>query len=517
MKTMMRHISLLTAAFSLAAPLWSQPRPAAEAKPEAAAQPTPPPAAPKVEEKSSKTEHSLTIGGQTIQYTAVAGTIVLKKDDGTPTASIFYTAYTRDGVTDLSKRPLTFAFNGGPGSSSVWLQMGMLGPKRVALVPDGSKPEPPPYHFVDNEYSILDLTDLVFIDPVSTGYSRAVPESSAKDFHGFTGDLKSVAEFIRRYTTDHSRWGSPKFLAGESYGTTRAGALSGSLQEHLGMNLNGIVLVSSALDFATISFGPGNDLPYALFLPSYAATAWYHKKLPADLRAAGLEKVVDEARRFAGGPYQTALFKGTGLSQEERAAVVKNLARFTGLSPEFIEENNLRVSMDRFAKELLRAERRTVGRYDSRVLGTDLDAGGDRPSYDPSYSAVQGPFTAAFNQYVRGELKFENDMPYEILTNKVWPWSFQEFENRYVNVTETLRDAMSQNPALRVFVACGYFDLATPLYGAEYAVDHMLLDRSLRGHVTFGYYEGGHMLYTNLQSLAKAKQDLAKFYAGALP
>jgi len=516
---MTRLFAISTAALSLAAALWAQPpAPApADSKPAAAAQPATPPAPPKAEEKVSKTEHTVTIGGQPVKYTAVAGTLVLKKDDGTATASIFYTAYTRDGVTDLSKRPLTFAFNGGPGSSSVWLHLGMLGPRRAAGEPDGSKPIPPPYRFVDNEFSILDLTDLVFIDPVSTGFSRAVPDTQAKDFHGFSGDLHSVAEFIRRYVTEHSRWGSPKFLAGESYGTTRAGALSGYLQEHLGMNLNGIVLVSSALNFATFEADPGNDLPYEVFLPSFAATAWYHKKLAADLQSAPLEKVVDEARHFAGGAYTLALFKGSSLSQEERASVVKNLARFTGLSPEFIEENNLRVSMERFAKELLRSDRRTVGRYDSRLLGTDHDSGGDHPDYDPSYASVQGPFTAAFNGYVRDELKFENEMPYEILTGKVWPWSFKEFEGRYVNVIDTLREAMSQNQALKVYVACGYFDLATPFYGAEWAVDHMLLDRALRGHVTFGYYEGGHMMYTNLKALAKAKQELTKFYASALP
>jgi len=277
------------------------------------------------------------------------------------------------------------------------------------------------------------------------------------------------------------------------------------------------VLVSSVLDFATISFDAGNDLPYSLFLPSYAATAWYHKKLPADLQAAGIEKVVEEARRFAGGAYEQALFRGSSLGAEERSAVVKTLARLTGLSPEFIEENNLRVPMDRFAKELLRGERRTVGRYDSRLLGTDRNAAGDHPDYDPSYASVQGAFTAAMNQYVRDELKFESELPYEILTGKVWPWSFKEFEGRYVNVADTLRGAMSQNPSLRVFVACGYYDLATPVFGAEYAVDHMLLDATLRSHITFGYYEGGHMLYTNLKALAKARQDILKFYGSAMP
>ena len=487
--------------------------PPGAAAPAAPAAPAGPP--PKVEEKTSTTSHSIQIGGQTVKYTATAGTLALKKEDGTPTASMFYVAYTRDGVADLARRPLTFAFNGGPGSSSVWLQMGALGPKRVAMDPEG-KPLPPPYRLVDNEYSILDLTDLVFIDPVSTGYSRAVPENTANTFHGFTGDLQSVGEFIRQYTSRHERWTSPKFLAGESYGTTRAAALSGYLQQSLGMNLNGIVLVSSVLNFETISFDPGNDLPYALFLPTYTATAWYHKKLAKDLQAAGLEKAVAEARRYAGGAYTLALFKGDSIAPEERAAAVKNLARLTGLPPQFIDESNLRVPMQRFAKELLRDQRRTVGRYDSRLQETDLDAAGERPDYDPSYASVQGP-TAAFNQYVRSDLKFDSDLPYEILTGRVRPWSFREFENRYLNVAETLRQAMTQNPALRVYVACGYYDLATPFFAAEYTVDHMLLDPALRTHISLGYYEAGHMLYTNLKSLEAAKSNIAHFYTSALP
>jgi carboxypeptidase C (cathepsin A) len=487
--------------------------PSEQPKPAAPAAPATPPAKP--EEKVSKTEHSIQINGQTVPYTATAGTMLLKKEDGTPTASVFYTAYTRNGVSDLGRRPVTFAFNGGPGSSSVWLQMGALGPKRVVMDPEGNQPPAPPYKFADNPYSILDLTDLVFIDPVSTGFSRAIPESSAKDFHGFTGDLHSVGEFIRQYVTRNARWESPKFLAGESYGTMRAAALSGYLQQHFGMNLNGIALVSSVLDFQTISFSPGNELPYILFLPSYTSAAWYHKKLPADLQAAGLEKAMEEARRYAGGAYTLALFKGDSISAEERAAVVKNLARLTGLTPQFIEENNLRITMQRFAKELLRDQRRTIGRYDSRLLGTDENAGGDAPDYDPSYSNVQGAFTAALNQYLRTDLKFESDLPYEILTSRVWPWSYKEFENRFVDSADTLREAMTQNPALRVYVACGYYDLATPFFTAEYTVNHMLLDPSLRSHITLSYYEAGHMLYTQLKSLQKAKQDLTRFYTSA--
>ncbi len=515
----MRKFAILPLAALLAFELAAQrgPNRGPGEPPAGAANPAPAPPQPpaKLEEKTSKTEHSIRINGQTIQYTAIAGTMVLKKEDGTPTASIFYIAYTKNDVPDVTKRPLTFAFNGGPGASSVWLHMGSLGPKRVLMDPEGN-PEPPPYKFVDNEYSLLDQSDLVFIDPVSTGYSRAPTEGEARNFHGFTEDLRSVGEFIRLYTTRNARWTSPKFLAGESYGTTRAAALSGYLQETLGMNLNGIVLMSSVLNFGTILFNPGNDLPYALFLPTYTAAAWYHKKLPKDLQAAGLQKAVEESKRYAAGPYTTALFKGHSISAEERGAVIKNLARLTGLPPEYIDESDLRVRAGRFEKELLHDQRRIVGRYDSRLEGADEDVTASNPEYDPSYASVQGPFTATFNEYVRTELKFESDQPYEVLTGKVQPWSYREYENRYVDVSGTLADAMTQNGALRVFVANGYYDLATPLLGTEYTFNHMRLAPKLRDHVSMGFYEAGHMMYTHLKSLEKVKQDIAKFMGTCL-
>jgi len=503
----------------LAVTLWSQrganrPGPPAGEPPASTnAQAAPP--APKVEEKTSKTEHSITVNGQTIQYTAVAGTMLLKKEDGTPTASIFYIAYTKNDVPDVSRRPITFAFNGGPGSSSVWLHMGTLGPKRVVMDAEGN-PMPPPYRFTDNEYTLLDQTDLVFVDPVSTGYSRAVPENTAKNFHGLSEDRNSVAEFIRLYITRNARWGSPKFLAGESYGTTRAAALSAYLQDSLGINLNGIILLSSVLNFETIRTDPGNDLPYPLFLPTYTAAAWYHKKLPKDLQAGGLEKALDESKRFAAGAYTLALFKGNSIPAEERATVVKNLARLTGLSPQYIEESNLRVRPGRFEKELLRDERRTLGRYDSRLEGVDEDAAGANPEYDPSYASVQGAFTAAWNQYVRTDLKFESDLPYEVLTGRVNPWSYEGYQNRYVDVAETLRQAVTQNAALRVFVGAGYYDLATPFFSVEYTLNHMGLDPKLRDHISMAYYQAGHMMYTQLKSLEKARQDLSKFMASCL-
>ncbi len=481
----------------------ARPEPKPVAKPE---KPTAP-----LEDKISRTSHSMRIGGAEIQYTATAGTFVMKKEDGTPLATIFFVAYTKDGA-DPAARPITFAYNGGPGSSSVWLHMGALGPKRVLMNDDGT-PLPPPYKLADNEYSLLDVTDLVFIDPVTTGFSRAAPGQDPKQFHGLNEDIQSVAGFIRLYTSRNSRWSSPKFLAGESYGTTRSAALSGYLQEHDGLYLNGIILISSILNFQTARFAPGNDLPYILFLPSYTATAWYHKKLPKDLEG-DLKKALAESERFAAGEYTLALMKGDQLSQEERAAVVKRLARLTGLSAEYIERTNLRIHIQRYDKELLRAERRTVGRFDSRIKGIDSDAAGEAPDYDPSYPIVQGPYAAMFNQYVRTELKFESDLPYEMLTGRVRPWNWEN-QNQYVNVAETLRGAMTQNPALKVLIANGHFDLATPYFATQYTVSHMGLDPTLRGHIQLTYYEGGHMMYTVKSGIAKLKQDLAGFIQAA--
>ena len=363
---------------------------------------------------------------------------------------------------------------------------------------------------VDNEYSLLDVTDIVFIDPVSTGFSRAVPGEAPKQFHGIQEDIESVGDFIRLYATRSKRWTSPKFLAGESYGTTRAAGLSGYLQQRYGMYLNGIILISSILNFETAEFNTGNDLPYILYLPTYTAIAWYHKKLPADLQT-DLQKAIQESRNFAAHEYADALMSGDDLPAPRRADIAQKLSRLTGLSPEYITRSNLRIEIQRFDKELLRDQRRTVGRLDGRFTGIDEDAVGARPEYDPSLAAIVGPFTATFNDYVRRDLKFESDLFYEYLTGRVRPWSFEPYENRYVNVAETLRSAMTQNPFLRVFVGKGYYDLATPFFAADYTFDHLSLDDSLRGHLSGGYYESGHMMYVHLPSLAKLKQDLAQF------
>ncbi len=473
---------------------------------------------PKPEEKIVTTRHRITLGGAEIPYTATAGTLLLKEEDGRPRASIFFVAYTRDGVKDPASRPVTFTFNGGPGSSSVWLHMGAFGPRRVAMDDEGMG-APPPGRLVDNTESLLDVSDLVFIDPVTTGFSREAPGEDPDEFHGVRGDIESVGEFIRLWTSRYARWASPKFLAGESYGTTRAAGLVNYLQERHGMYFNGVALISSILNFQTARFNAGNDLPYPLFLPTYTATAWYHKKLPPDLQQGGLKNAVAEAERFAMGEYPAALMKGSDLSDAERRDGAARLSRLTGLSPEYLLEVQLRPVIHNVVKELLRGEGLRVGRLDSRFRG--VDRGGDEEDFDldPSYAAIQGAYTATFNQYVRQDLEFQSDLPYEILTDRVRPWSFEPWSNQYLNVAEDLRKAMSRNPALQVFVGCGYYDLATPYFAAEYTFDHLGFEPGYARQVTKGYYESGHMMYVRKTDREKLKADLAAFIrkAGSHP
>jgi carboxypeptidase C (cathepsin A) len=462
----------------------------------------------------TETQHSITLNGTKLEYRATAGTLPLKGDDGKTTANVFFVAYTKAGVSDVSKRPITFTFNGGPGSSAVWLHLGAFGPRRVVMTDEG-EPPPPPYRLVDNEDTLLDLTDLVFIDPVSTGFSRAADEKNAKQFHGVEEDVRSVGEFIRLYVTRFNRWDSPKFLAGESYGTTRAAGLVGYMQDRHGMYFSGVVLISTVLNFETLAFDEGNDLPYPLFLPTYTATAWYHKKLADDLQA-DLHKALAESEKFALGDYTLALMRGDKLSPDEQQQVKHRLARLTGLSEEFVARNNLRVSIGRFTKELLRHERIVVGRFDSRLKGPDIDAASDHPDYDPSYAAVQGVYTATFNQYLRTELKYDSEQPYEILTGRVQPWDFGNAKNRYLNVAPTLQQAMTKNRDLRVFVANGRYDLATPYLATEYTFNHLGLEPGLAEHVTMGYYDAGHMMYIQRASHHRLKKDLAAFVQAAL-
>lgn len=471
---------------------------------------------PTPEDNLSVTHHSVTINGEEIRYTATTGTLVLKeevdKEGEKAKASVFFIAYTRDDVDDMSDRPITFSFNGGPGSSSVWLHLGVLGPRCVTPDDDGELPHPP-YQLKNNECSILDKTDLVFIDPVSTGFSRAVPGEEAKQFHGFKKDIESVGDFILLYLGRYKRWGSPKFLIGESYGTTRASGLSGYLQERHGTYLNGIMLVSVVLNFQTIRFAPGNDLPYILYLPTYAATALYHGKLETDTE---FESFVDEVRAFAMGDYTTALMQGSALPTDQRASITQQLAKYTGLTPEYIEQTDLRINIMRFCKELLRDEGRTVGRFDSRYKGIDRDAAGETFEYDPSSAVVQGAYTAMLNYYVRDELEFASDLPYEILSRRVHPWDYGDHQNEYVNVADTLRKAMTTNPALKVFVANGYYDLATPFLASEYTFTHLGLDKSLQDNISMAYYQAGHMMYIDQGELQKMKRDLDAYLNSVL-
>jgi len=465
-------------------------------------------------EKLSVTKHTATIQGKEIKYTATAGKLVMKNDEDKAKALMFFIAYTKNGVEDLSKRPITFAFNGGPGSSSVWLHLGVLGPKRIKL-PDDASQLPPPYELVNNPLSLLDLTDLVFIDPVSTGYSRPAKDEEKGQFHGYDEDLRSVGQFIHDYLTKYGRWRSPKFLVGESYGGLRAAGLSGHLSDRYNMPLNGIVLISPALNFQTLAFSPGNDLPYILFVPSYAATAWYHKALPGDLQQLSLDEVYKQAEEFAYNDYASALMQGHTLNKEERDAIAEKLARYTGLSKEYVEDSNLRINMQRFAKELLRDRGLTVGRFDSRYTGIDGDSAGEMPENDPSAAAIFGPFTATINDYLRNELKVEDGRVYEILTDNVHPWKYGQFSTRFPDASDTLRQAMTAHPFLKLFVAAGHYDLATPPASVAYSVEHMRLPPELQKNVTSKLYEGGHMMYIYEPSMKRLRKDLEKFYESA--
>jgi carboxypeptidase C (cathepsin A) len=461
---------------------------------------------------NSVTKHSITLNGQKLDYTATAGTLPLKDKEGKITAHVFYIAYTKDGVADLSKRPLTFSFNGGPGSSSVWMHLGLLGPRRVKLKDDGT-PTPPPYELVDNEYSLLDETDLVFIDPVGTGYSRATKPDEAKKFYGLKEDTRSVGEFIRLYATRNTRWASPKFVIGESYGTTRAAALSGELLKVHHMNLNGIMLVSTVLNFQTIWGGAGNDLPNVLYLPSYTAAAWYHKKLAPDLQKLSLEQVLKQAETFASGDYNQALLLGTSLEKKKYDAVVKQMARLTGLSETYVDRADLRPTLQRFNVELLRDRDLQIGRFDARYTGYVRDRLSDSTEGDPSADAVFSVFGSDFNQYVRTELKYDEDEPYEILAG-VGPWNWGA-ENEYANVATTLAASMTANPYLKVHVSCGYYDFATPYFASRYTFSHLNVNPELQKNVTLDYYSAGHMMYLNLPDLQKQKADLARFIKSA--
>jgi len=477
--------------------------------------PQPRPAASAAEQKEEPpvvTKHSARVAGKQLNYTVTTGFMPIKNPtSGETEAKIFFMAYTLDNPP--ANRPLLFSFNGGPGSASVWLHLGAIGPRRVPMLDDGMMP-PPPYKLEDNEYSWLSETDLVFIDPVGTGYSRATKPELASKFFGVTGDIDSVGETIRLYLGRNERWQSPLFLVGESYGTTRAAGLSNWLFDH-GIALNGIALVSTVLNFQTLLFADGNDLPLVLILPSYTTTAWYHKKLSPAMQSKSVAQVADEARKFAANEYAPAMMRLDSLSAAERNTLAEKLSEFTGLSKTFIEQNNFRVELGEFNKELLRSERRTTGRLDSRFKGIDRDAAGEGPDTDPSMNAIRPPYTAAFNAYVRGELGYKTDTEYYILGGGInAPWNFNA-QNRYADTSIPLKNAMQKNPYMKIFVAQGYYDMATPFFAAEYTFGAMNLDPSLKRNINWEYYEAGHMMYIEKASLKKLKDDAAAFVQAA--
>ena len=443
-----------------------------------------------------------------LKYTATTGLMPINNEIGETDGGMFYVAYTKEGVKDPANRSIMFSFNGGPGSSSVWLHLGIVGPKRVVMEADGGMPQPP-FKLVDNEYSWLEDTDLVFIDPIGTGYSRPTKKDGGKKFWSLEGDIASVGEFIRLYLTRNNRWSSPVHLVGESYGTTRAAGLSGHLIEK-GIAFNSIVLVSSILNFQTARFNKGNDLPYQVFLPTYTATAWFHKKT----KFKSLEAALKASEEFAANEYVLALAKGSSLTDAERKSVRSKLASLTGLSEDYLESTDLRVNIHRFCKELLRDEKRTVGRLDSRFKGIDESAATENPEHDPSMTAIMGPYTAMINDYIRRDLGYETDQPYYVFNpGELWKnWSYGDAGAGHPDTSEALRAAMSKNPYMKVFIASGYYDMATPYFATEYTVNHLALDPSLRENIQTEYYEAGHMMYIDEGCMKKLHQDIKKFY-----
>ena len=453
------------------------------------------------------TTNTIAIAGQPVTYAAETGMLPLLNATGTVRASVFYVAYTRAGETNKAARPVTFCFNGGPGSSSVWLHLGALGPRRVKMNDDGTLP-PPPFSLGDNTNSILDRSDLVFIDPVATGFSRPAKDQKSDEFIGNSADLDSVGEYIRLWTTRHDRWLSPKYLCGESYGVYRAAGLADHLSSRYGMYLNGLILVSGVLDFATLYDNPGNDVPYPLYLPAYAAAAHYHNKLPPDLQT-NLTKALAEAREFGRGEYASALQRGDALSADEHKKVADELARLTGLKPSVIEDNHLRIDEGVFRRQLLHDEGLILGAYDARITGRDADPASPNPDFDPANAAVLGPFSAAMNSYVRGELKFEDDLPYELLAG-VQPWNYGA-HNTYASAGSQLAGMMNQNPYMKILVLGGRCDLVCPIDTVHYALDHMQLDPAYRTNITYAEFDAGHMMYINLPDLRKMRQTLEDF------
>ncbi|MBA2574768.1 MAG: peptidase S10 [Nocardioidaceae bacterium] len=456
--------------------------------------------------------HEMSVGSLRLSYTTTTGMLPVRNDKGETEANLFFTAYTLNGPGDSADRPLTFTFNGGPGSASVWLHMGGLAPKRVAMLDDGAMPRPP-FKLVDNDATWLETTDLVFIDPVDTGYSRATSDDFAKKAKDVKGDLESVGEFIRLYLTRYKRWRSPLFLAGESYGTYRAAGLAGYLIER-GIAFNGIILISSVLNLQTARFAAGNDLPYILFLPTYAATAWYHGRINGRVRKRDIRTFLDEVERWVETTYVPALSQGDRLPDDQRKVVLDGLETYTGLSRAYLDLANLRIHIQGFCKELLRTDRQTVGRLDSRFKGSDRSGVSEHPDFDPSMAAIRPPFTTVVNDYIRRDLGYESDVEYHILRGLEWSWG--DGVAGYADTSGALRDAFAKNPYLHLFVASGYYDLATPYYATLYTVNHMALDPKVRGNIVMEEYPVGHMVYLEHGALYKLQEDVAGFIGRAI-
>ena len=464
-----------------------------------------------VDETPVVTKHSIQLNGKTLNYTATAAQMPLKDASGATEAHIFYVAYTLDGA-DAGKRPLAFCFNGGPGAASMWVHMGAMGPRSPKLLPNGGMLAPP-YQMKDNPNTWLDQTDLVFIDPVGTGYSRAKTVEIARRMNSVSGDLQSVGEFIRLYVTRNERTLSPLFVAGESYGTFRAAGLAGYLIDR-GIAFNGVILISATLNLETI-WSRSDDLVYALELPTYAADAWYHKKSAADLQKRDLRSLLKEAEGFAMGEYLTALNKGDALPAAERKSVIEKLARYTGLEARYIDQSNLRFDVGHFTRELLRDQNRQIGRLDGRLTGPSSMNVGETSEFDPSNTLIAPPFTAAFTNYVHSELGYKTDLYYYV-SGGIQPWDYG-VQNGFGDTTGMLRNAFSKNPYLKVMVAASYFDLATPYFAIQHTFNHMGLSPEMHKNLTWDFYQSGHMLYIDSDSSAKFRKDVGEFLTSAIP
>jgi carboxypeptidase C (cathepsin A) len=470
-----------------------------------------------VAEKLSVTEHELKTGQVTLKYRATAGTLPLKDESGKVRASFFFVAYERIAPdAPVETRPITFVFNGGPGAAAIWLHIGTAGPKVVQLNDEGYPPRPP-YRLVDNPNTWLTRTDLVFIDPVGTGFSRPAEGVKGEEFFGVQQDIDSVSEFIRTYLTRAGRWSSPKFVAGESYGTTRAALLSRHLQDRFGITINGVILISTVLNFQTLRPADGNELPYPLFLPTYTAAAWYHKKLSGELASADLTKTLKEVEKWSADVYAPALVKGKGLPADQRKQIVATLAKYTGLPEKYVERSDLRIDPGEFEKQLLLDQGKIIGRFDSRIAGEGIQHTAQYPDYDPSLSLYVGPYSENFNDYVRRSLGFESDLVYEYLTGRVQPWNWGGRGNSgYLYVADDLNQAMVKNPYLKVMFASGWFDLATPYFATDYTVNHLNLSPERRRNIRQTYYLGGHMMYHHQDSRQKLNRDVTSFMEWAL-